>query len=253
MFSLSNHIHASKAVIALAMSFLLLPCLTYALDGKVYSPDVVKGEAELEYAGTDTFDSDKSKNAIEEHQFSVGYTFTDYWASEIYYAEFERGPGQPLDYTANEFENVFQFWPQGKYWLDAGVLASYHLAAKQEDADSIELKLLLQKDINHFTTIVNIGGEREVGNLATGGNDLSSAVNTRYRLNPYFQPGIEWQAGYGTLGDHNDLSQQEHYLGPVIYGQLLPGLKYEVGYFAGISSAAANTAMRLRLEYEFYF
>lgn len=32
-----------------------------ALDGKVYSSVVVKNEADLEYAGTDTFDSDKSK------------------------------------------------------------------------------------------------------------------------------------------------------------------------------------------------
>jgi hypothetical protein len=249
MHSLKNR----AALFTLASALLAHPAL--ALDGKVYSPNVVKGEAELEYAGTDTFDSDKSKNAIQEHQFSVGYTFTDFWASEVYFAEFERGPGQPLDYTANEFENIFQFWPQGKYWLDAGMLASYHLADKKDSADSIELKLLLQKDIGMFTTVVNVGGEREVGNLATGGNDLASAVNTRYRLSPYFQPGIEWQADYGTLRERNNFSQQEHYLGPVVYGEFpyLTGLKYEVGYFAGISDAAANTAMRLKLEYEMYF
>jgi hypothetical protein len=33
----------------------------------------------------------------------------------------------------------------------------------------------------------------------------------------------------------------------------MPGLKYEVGYFAGISSDAASSAMRAKIEYEIYF
>jgi hypothetical protein len=224
-----------------------------ALDGKVYSPQVNKGEIEFEFAGTRTFDSSKDKNDIQENQFSIGYGFTDWWAAEIYYATFERGPGQPQDYTANEFENIFQFTPTGKYWMDVGLLASYHMAAKASDSDSVEVKLLLQKDIGRYTAIVNFGSEREVGNHFTPGNDLSSAENIRYRWNSYFQPGIEMQNGYGKWGDHNTFNQQEHYIGPIVYGQITPFLKYEAGYFAGISEAASSSAMRLKLEYEMYF
>jgi hypothetical protein len=137
--------------------------------------------------------------------------------------------------------------------MDVGILASYHLAAKAGASDSVELKLLLQKDIGRFTTVVNIGGEREVGNHYAPGNDLSSAENIRYRLSPYFQPGIEMQNGYGMLGDHNNFNEQEHYIGPIVYGQILPGLKYEAGYFAGISDAASSSAARFKLEYEMYF
>ncbi|HEU5047529.1 MAG TPA: hypothetical protein VFT64_06775 [Rickettsiales bacterium] len=242
-----------KRIAGLIAGFFMLPAAAHAIDGKVYSPDVVKGEAEIEYAGTDTFDSDKSKNAIQEHQFSVGYAPTDFWATEVYFATFERGPGQPIDYTANEFENIFQLTPQGKYWLDAGILASYHFAAKADAADSVELKLLLQKDIGPITAIANIGAEREVGSHAEAGNDISSAINARYRWKDYFQPGLELQSGYGKLGDRASYNQQEQYLGPIAYGQIIPGLKYEAGYFAGISTASASSAMRLKLEYEMFF
>jgi hypothetical protein len=238
---------------AAVLSVVIITSPAFALDPKVYSPQVVKGEAELEYAGTHTFDSDKTKNDFQENQFSIGYGVSDYWAPEFYFAEFERGPGQPQDFTATEFENRFQFWPQGKYWLDAGLLASYHLAAKRDGADSIESKLLLQKDIDRFTAIVNMGGERELGAHATGGADLSSAANIRYRWSEYVQPGIEWQSDYGTWNEHLSFNQQEHYLGPVVYGSIVSGLKYEVGYFAGISDAAASSAMRFKLEYEMYF
>ena len=240
-----------KITIATICVLYALPA--FALDGKVYSPQIVKGEAEIEYAGTRTFDSGKDKNDVQENEFSIGYGVTDYWAPELYFAQFARGPAQPQDFTGTELENRFQFWPTGKYWLDAGLLASYHFAAKKDDADSVELKLLLQKDIDRWTAIVNVGGEREVGAHATGGNDLSSAANIRYRWSEYVQPGIEWQADYGTWGDQLPFSQQAHYLGPVLYGILMPRLKYEVGYYAGISSAAASSAMRLKLEYETYF
>jgi hypothetical protein len=124
------------ALIVLASAMQVNPA--FALDGKVYSPKVVKGEAEIEYAGTRTFDSHKDKNDIQENQFSIGYGFTDYWKAELYLATFQRGPGQPQDFTANEFENVFQFWPIGENWVDAGLLASYHLAAKKTQAPAAE-------------------------------------------------------------------------------------------------------------------
>lgn len=228
------------------------PCL--ALDGKVYSPQVVKGEAEIEYAGTRTFDSNKEKNNLQENQFSIGYGFTDYWKTELYLAEFERGPGQTEDFTSNELENIIQFWPTGKYWLDAGLLASYHFAAKKDSPDSAEVKLLLQKDIGRFTVLANLGGEKTFGKLSTQSDpDLSSALNVRYRWSSYLEPGIELQSDYGTWSQHNSFNQQEQYLGPIIYGRLGSGFKYEVGYFTGISSPAAKSATRLKLEYEMYF
>lgn len=241
------------AVAAFAAGLLVHAGTSSALDGKVYSPEVVKGEAELEYAGTRTFDSDKAKNNIQQNQLSIGYGFTDWWSAEIYYATFARGPGAPQDFVANEFENTFQFWPIGKYWLDAGLLASYHIAAKNASADSLELKLLLQKDIGRFTALVNAGGEREVGSHSTPGNNLSSSANIRYRWLPYIEPGIEIQSSYGTWDDRATFNQQEHYLGPILYGKLLHGLKYEVGYFTGISTTAAANAMRFKLEYELHF
>lgn len=246
--------HGSQRNILTAMAIILAATASpaYAISEKIYSPRVHKGELELEYAGSRTFDSEKAKDNEQEHKFSVGYGVTDYWAPEIYFATLERGPGEPMDLTEIELESVFQFWDTGKYWLDAGLLAEYAIATKDDEADKVEVKLLLQKDFGRFTTLVNFGGEREVGAHSSGSNEYSSAINTRYRWSPYFEPGIELQSDYGEW-DSTSYDEQKHYAGPVVYGMLMPSLKYEVGYLVGISDSAADSAVRAVLEYEMYF
>jgi high-affinity iron transporter len=240
----------TMAAIAVACLLFSLSQNAQALDTHIYSPRVEKGELELEYATKRTFDNDSRKNNEQKHMLGIGYGFTDYLFVEAYLAELKREPGGFTDYVGNEIEAIVQFWPTGKYWLDAGLLAAYELNAKKHGADEVEFKLLLQKDTGRFTTLVNLGVEREVGNNAVAGNELSTAINTRYRYSPYFEPGIELQSEYGTHDEHKDFDEQEHYLGAVVYGRLLPQVKYEAGIFAGISDAAANSAIRFKLEYE---
>src|SRR5437763_477690 len=86
LFSLSNSIqefprmiHFQRPALAALVLILAMQSPALAVDGKVYSPRVVKGEAELEYAGTRSFDSNKDKNDIQQNEFSIGYGFTDYW------------------------------------------------------------------------------------------------------------------------------------------------------------------------------
>ncbi|MBV8938874.1 MAG: hypothetical protein JO089_03420 [Alphaproteobacteria bacterium] len=238
--------------LALALGMLACPAAALALDSKIYSPAIVKDELELEYGGTRTFDSHKEKNDLQENQFSIGYGVTDFWKVELD-GILARGPGMPQDFVANEFENIFAFSPPGKYWLDTGMLATYQRAAKSGDADSVELKLLLQKDIGRFTTVANLGGHQEVGAHASGSPELGMAINARYRWLAAAQPGIELQSDFGEWSKHAAFSEQSHYLGPSLYGKLLPQLNYEVAYLFGVSQAAASSAMRLKLEYEFYF
>jgi len=238
------------------LATLACPHAALALDNHVFSPDVVKGEFELEYGGTRTLDSDKAKNDVQKNEFEMGYGVTDWWQAELG-GSLERGPGEFQDFQSSEFENTFEFTPPGKYWADVGMLATYHFAAKRDGADSVETKLLLKHDEGRFTTLFNLGIERDVGKNAVAGNAITSAINTRLRWLPQFEPGIELQSDYGTWGDHNPFNEQQHYLGPVAYGtllpQTLPGLKYDMGYLFGITEAAASGAARVHLEYEMHF
>ncbi|MDE2030247.1 MAG: hypothetical protein KGI97_06760, partial [Alphaproteobacteria bacterium] len=96
----------------------------FAVD-KIYSPNVVAGEWELEYFGTRTFDNHADKNDSEDHEFSVGYGVNDHWATEVY-ALMGKEPGDgAASVDGVQWENRIQFFQPGEYWLDSGLLLAY--------------------------------------------------------------------------------------------------------------------------------
>ncbi len=245
--------HAVTVAAMVAVFLLLDAAPAFALD-KIYSPYVTKGEWEVEYRGSSTFDSNHDKNGIQSHQTALGYSPTDYWATELY-SNFVRDPESTFHMEGLEWENRFQLTEPGKYWMDFGLLASYIYAHERTNADALETKLLVEKDIGKFINIANIGFEQEVGSHAHSGPDFELLANSRYKYSPYLQPGIELQSNLGTAQARRHFENQEYYLGPAIYGQLplqgLSKLKYELAYLAGLTDATSQSAIRLLVEYEF--
>lgn len=227
----------------------------FAVDN-IYSPIVVKGEAEFEYSGNITFDKDSSKNNAQVHEIEIAYTPTDRWKTEFTF-EVEHEPGEDTKAEAFAWENLFQFWEQGDKWIDAGGLVAFSHAIHSGDADGIEAKLLLEKQLGKFLHRANFGFEQEVGSNASGGPAFGYAWSSRYRYRQAFEPGFELQGDLGADAQLRHFRDQEHYLGPAAYGKFhLNGsnfLKYEAAYLFGISDSAADGAARFKLEYEKYF
>ena len=223
----------------------------FAVD-KIYSPVVNKGEVEIEYNANRTFDNNSGKDNAQTHEIELGYAPTDRWLTELT-LELEREPGAETEATAFAWENTLQFWEQGAKWLDAGILLTYGHAIHHADADAIEAKLLLEKQWGRFLHRANMGGEQEIGSNASGGPHWNAQWSSRYRYNPHFEPGFEYQADFGQDGALRRFRDQEHYVGPAIYGDLIADIKYETAFFFGVSDAAARNAARLKLEYETVF
>ena len=245
--------NAARAVVILSS---VATTSAYALD-KIYDPYVNKGEAEIEYSGYRTSDSDKTKNDAQGHEIEFGYAWTDYWELE-FSGIFERGPDQPMQMNGAQIENKFQLFEPGEMWADAGLLLSYTRALHENDADSLEVKLLVQKDIGKFSSLANIGLEQGIGDENRGGPDFTFLWNNRYRMNEYFQPGIEIQSDFGQTNVHEHFNQQQQLVGPSAYGKLFGGKElgdvgYEAAYLFGVTNASPSGAARLMLEYEMHF
>lgn len=227
---------------------------------EIYSPNAEYHELSLEYNASRAFDPDPGKNDAVESEVVLEAGITRRLEVEAS-AVRSKDPGGASHLEAREIEARFQFFEPGEKWLDAGLLAAYSFAAQSDSADSVEVKLLLEKDVGRFTSTANIGFTQDVGTHAehTSGPDYVFLWNTRYRYSAGFEPGIEIQSDLGHARQLRKFNQQEHYIGPAIYGKLfgpLPSgqaIKYQFAYLFGVSDPAARGVARATVEYEMHF
>lgn len=228
---------------------------------KLYTPYVDQGEWELEYFGRHSVDDDDSKNAEQKHAIAVGYGVTDVWKTELY-TIFEKEAGDHVVFDAVEWENIFQFTEQGKYWADVGASLAYEWTPEGDRADAVEARLLFAKTYGKSFHVLNLIAEQTVGNNSDEGLEGALLWSSRYHCSEHFQPGFEISSSFGELEDTGSFDDQEHYIGPVAYGEVpLPfageeeeeGLHYRVGYLFGVSDAASDGQVILQLEYELEF
>ena len=237
-------------IIAAIIIFWITPAL--ALD-EIYSPNAEYREISIGYSGSRSFDNTSAKNNSQGHQVSIEAGLTPRWTVEVS-GVLAKEPDNVLKMEATELENRFQFFEAGENWLDSGLLIAYGQSTQSHQSSYLENKLLLQKDMGMFTTIANVGFTQNVGkNAGSNGADFVLLWNTRYRYNAYFQPGIEMQSDFGQDKKLGHFDQQEHYAGVAAYGKLFGNIKYQAGYFVGLSDAAAQSAARVLVEYEMRF
>lgn len=232
----------------------LLPRDANAAPYKVYSPKVVKGETEIEYRGYYDNDDDATRDGKEKHKFGVGYGVTDWWFSEIY-GVWEKAPGGDRDYEALEWENKFRLTDPGKYWADFGLLTEIE---KPDHGDVYEVKLapLIEKQVGNLIFTGNLFFEWETGSGSSSGTTFAYAGSVRYMLDPRFEPAIEVFGEPGRINHWGSFNEQEHWIGPAVYGSvgIVPGqkVKYSGAVLFGETSVSPDQRFVVRLEYEFY-
>lgn len=228
-------------------------------DFKVRSPNVDEREIEIEHNFATTIDRRPEQNGRRSMTTEIGIALLPFWQIELE-GEIGREPGEAWQFNATTIENTFMLTEPGKYWMDAGLFFEFSRAAHKDDASSIKVGALFQKDVNRFVNTFNIYLEKEVGPNAGTADTLSYAWQTRYRLSPLFQPGIEVYGEIEDLAHAGRLNEQQLRIGPVIAGQVglvevigVGKLKYEAGYLFGATTPTEQGTIRTRLELEIPF
>ncbi len=225
----------------------------HAADYKVYSPLVVKGENELELRAYNAWGTNPTGDAKQALKLAFGHSFTDWWASELY-ATAEQEPGENLKLEEFEWENRFQLTPQGKYWMDVGLLNENEIPRFSRDPYEIKFGPTFSKDFYRFTALLNLLATHQYGTNAASGVGLEYRARLEYRWRRTFSPIIE---AYGQpAGRIGNYGRPHNAIGPGVTGQSPLGagksLRYGVVALLGTSGKAADTTLVLRLEYEFY-
>ena len=85
-------------------------------------------------------------------------------------------------------------------------------------------------------------------------------METRYRWNQFFQPGIEFYGEIADISNPGRFNQQQFRIGAMVAGSYNLGsigglgkLKYEVGYLFGATTATEQQTLRTRIEFEMSF
>ncbi len=229
---------------------------------KLRYPIVDYREFEFEHNGITTFDkpnSGKSNNQSSTYEIEAG--ITPFWTFGLE-AETGAAPGENLRYEATTVENIFQLTPQGKYWADLGFFAEYSHAASRAEADSFTFGPLIQKEQPELLGIgavhtANLLFTKEVGRNSTDATPLFFAWQSRLRVHPLFEPGIEYYSEIADIEMPGKFAEQQHRVGPMFAGvySLAPygQIKYEAGYLFGLTRATEKGAVRWRFEYEIPF
>lgn len=223
-----------------------------AADLKLRSPIIEPHELEFE----NNFTLGRSKNAVHE----LEYGFND-WLKLGVEAELAADPGQGFHYDSTALESFLQLTPQGKYWADLGLFAEYEQTALADDPRSLTFGPLVQKEAQLFglSTLhtVNVLFNKQMGAGSVGPPAMLVAAQSRLRLDPHFEPGIEYY-GAVTLGDHGP--EPQHRMGPMFAGRVgfrelgleLPGgIKYDAAYLRRLNRETEPNTFRIRLEFEF--
>jgi hypothetical protein len=128
----------------------------------------------------------------------------------------------------------------------------WHKTPQFDDANlELELKPIIEKDYRRFSLILNPVFEKPLyGRGHEQGFEFGYRNGLYYRWLRYLSPGVEVYGGVGLIDNNDPLSDQQHYIFPVLWGQLPYGVEYSLGPGFGLTRGSDHVIMKFNLELE---
>ena len=124
----------------------------------------------------------------------------------------------------------------------------------QFDENQLELELrpIVEKDVGRFSIIANPKFEKAifVGPDKNKGFEFGYAGAVYYRWTRSLSPGVEVYGATGNIDDTPPLHTQQHYVFPVIWGELPHRVRYNIGPGFGLARGSDRVIVKFNLEVE---
>lgn len=221
----------------------------------VYTPTVEYGEREIDFK----YGSAKQQDGRLDETTSLGFGYgaTEYWFTEVYFKRENEGSD---GLTITEWENKFQFTETGQYPLEVGLITELEAPVNNTNAP-YEFKFgpLFQTEHGKIQLNGNLLFERKFGNLVDGDDPYITEFGYQWQVKYRWQQVLEYGLqGFGEMGEWNDWNSyddQNHRIGPAVFGKFDLGNRQAIAYNAawlfGVSDAAPDHTFRMQIEYEF--
>lgn len=237
----------------LALSPLFMPVLGHAGPSQyVKTPIVEEGEREIDFkSGVEKNRDGTSKTAT---SIGFGWGATSWWFTELY-GKWQRSPGERSAFDAWEWENRFQLTPTGKYPVDVGLLLEIERPKDRAEGYELVYGPMLQSEWGQLQGNLNLLWEKHVRASESFDTELKYEAQLKYRGSPQLEWGAQAFGEFGRWDHWKKSSQQEHQIGPAIFGKARAGathaIKYNAALLFGLTSPSPRAALRLQAEYEF--
>jgi len=218
----------------------------------VHTPIVEEGEKEIDFKwGTERHRHEPSANAT---SIGFGYGATSWWFTELY-AKWRRDPGEGSGFDAWEWENQFQLAPTGKYPVDLGVFLEIERPKDRSEGYELTYGPLFQSEWGRIQGNFNVMWQRHVRATESFDTELKYQAQLKYRASELLEWGAQAFGDLGRWDRWSSSSQQEHKIGPALFGRFKVGaaqaIRWNAALLFGATSASPSTSMRVQAEYEF--
>jgi hypothetical protein len=187
------------------------------------------------------------------NQYELTYGLTDRIEAAVYLL-MAQPAGHGYWYAGSEYRLRGRFFDPDVLPIDIGWYTEleWHKTPQFDDADlEVELRPILEKDIGRFSFIANPIFEKVLKGVGVHeGFEFGYSVGSYYRWRRYLSPGLEFYGGIGLMDNSDPLSQQQHYIFPVIWGELPHGFEYNVGPGIGLTRGSDHVLVKFNFELE---
>jgi len=162
--------------------------------------------------------------------------------------------GHGLWYAGNKFRLRGRIADEDTLPVNLGwyIEMEYHKTPQFDDAAwELELKPIIEKDFGQLSLLANPVFEKPLaGDGKHQGFEFGYRNGVYYRWLRYLSPGVEFYGGVGLMDDTDPISEQQHYIFPVIFGQLPNGIEYNLGPGFGLTAGSDHVVMKFNIELE---
>jgi len=170
------------------------------------------------------------------------------------YLDFAQPSGHGFWWAGNKFHLRGRLFDEDVLPINLGWYAEleWHKTPQFDDADlELELKPIIEKDLGQFSLVLNPVFEKPLyGSGHDQGFEFGYRNGIYYRWMRYLSPGVEFYGGIGLIDDSDPLADQQHYIFPVIWGELPHGIEYNLGPGFGLTRGSDHVLIKFNFELE---
>jgi hypothetical protein len=206
------------------------------------------------HGGAGTSAGDFASQAMYRTAFELTYGLTDHLEAAAY-LNLAHSNGDSFQYAGSKFRVRGSLFEQSELPVDLGwyLELEWHRTPQFDDNQlELEFKGIIEKDIRKFQISLNPIFEKAafVGPNKNKGIAFGYAAGIYYNYLREISPGLEFYGAVGLIDDNDPLQAQQHYIFPVLRGDLPSGIEYSVGPGIGLTRGSDRVLIKFNLELE---